>query len=192
MTYYDKEASSYVYYSEVIPSELIDMMIKEIKIIDPDSFLVGTTANEEEDSPNLKNIRDSTIYWLQDDHWICSMFRHYFEKANRECWEYDLAGIESIQVSKYDQNGHYNWHCDYGLDDSAYTRKLSASLLISDESEYDGGELQLIDYHANITSISRTKGSITIFDSRLPHRVSKVLSGTRLSLVTWMRGPKLR
>lgn len=186
------EAKACAYYSDVIPSDLIDLMVKEIKNIRSDLFSIGTTADCDENNPKLTDTRNSSVYWLNDDHWICAIFRHYFEKANRESWEYDLRKIESIQVSKYDKNGHYNWHSDYGTDDDQFTRKLSASLLVTDENEYEGGELQLIDYHANIVTIPKQKGSIVIFDSRIPHRVSRVESGTRISLVSWMRGPKLR
>jgi Rps23 Pro-64 3,4-dihydroxylase Tpa1-like proline 4-hydroxylase len=187
-----REAISNVCYSEIINSELIDLIVKEINEINPELFLVGSTGDNDVDSPTLKDVRDSKVYWLEDSHWICSIFRHYFEKANRECWEYDLENIESVQVSKYDKDGHYTWHGDYGIDDLENTRKLSASMFITNEDEYEGGELQLIDYHANVVTIPKKKGTIVIFDSRVPHRVSKVERGTRISLVSWMRGPKLR
>lgn len=186
------DATAYTYYHDVLPSELLDLIVKEIKSIRSDLFSVGTTSDTDENDPRLLDVRNSSVYWLNDEHWICAIFRHYFEKANRESWEYDLRKIESIQVSKYDLNGHYNWHSDYGSDEDSMTRKLSASLLITDENDYDGGELQLIDYHANIVTVEKKKGSIIIFDSRIPHRVSRVTKGTRISLVSWMRGPKLR
>jgi predicted 2-oxoglutarate/Fe(II)-dependent dioxygenase YbiX len=31
-----------------------------------------------------------------------------------------------------------------------------------------------------------------IFDSRIPHRVTPVTKGKRISLVSWMLGPKLK
>ena len=72
------------------------------------------------------------------------------------------------------------------------TRKLSASLLVSDPSEYEGGDLILLDYHNNEVKMPKEKGSIIVFDSRLPHKVTPVTTGKRISLVTWMYGPKLR
>ena len=38
----------------------------------------------------------------------------------------------------------------------------------------------------------KEKGTIIVFDSRLPHKVTPVTTGRRVSLVTWMYGPKLR
>lgn len=188
----EREATAKVCYTELVNSELLDLIVKEIAKINPDLFSTATTGDNDIDSPTLTNVRNSKIFWLYDSHWICSIFRHYFEKANREIWEYDLNNIESVQVSKYDRDGHYTWHGDYGVDNLENTRKLSASMFITSENDYDGGELQLIDYHANVITIPKQKGTIAIFDSRVPHRVTKVERGTRISLVSWMRGPKLR
>ena len=40
--------------------------------------------------------------------------------------------------------------------------------------------------------MEKSKGTMIIFDSRIPHRVTPVTKGTRISLVAWMLGPKLR
>ena len=69
---------------------------------------------------------------------------------------------------------------------------MSATLLISDPSEYEGGEFEIIDYSGAALTLPKLKGTIIIFDSRAPHRVAPVTSGTRISLVCWMRGPKLK
>ena len=93
--------------------------------------------------------------------------------ANREVWEYDITACQSIQVTRYEKNGHYGWHSDYGTsDDPQNTRKLSASLLLSDPSEYVGGKLQIINYHGTVVSIPKKMGQITFFDARIPHRVA--------------------
>jgi PKHD-type hydroxylase len=38
----------------------------------------------------------------------------------------------------------------------------------------------------------KQKGTIAFFDSRTPHRVKKVKSGVRKSLVGWVIGPRFR
>ena len=113
--------------------------------------------------------------------------------ANRCNWEYDLTYLNGLQITDYDKDGHYTWHSDYGTsDDQRYTRKLSATLLVTDPSEYEGGELEFIDYHNNLLRSPKEKGTLIIFDSRVPHRVTPVLKGKRTSVVAWMLGPKLR
>ena len=69
-------------------------------------------------------------------------------------------------------------------------RKLSFSLQLSDIDDYEGGELQLMDSSGKMHQAPKQKGLITFFDSRLTHRVRKVKSGVRKSLVGWIIGPR--
>ena len=55
-----------------------------------------------------------------------------------------------------------------------------------------GTPMEFIDYHNNLIVAPKSKGTMIVFDSRIPHRVTPVTSGQRISLVTWMLGPKLR
>ena len=139
------------------------------------------------------DMRRSKISWMYENDWVSSVFSHYFHIANKYVWEYDLNCIHGIQITKYDRNDHYTWHSDYGTtEDNRYTRKLSATLLVTDPSEYQGGDLEFIDYHNNLRVAPRKRGTMIIFDARVPHRVTPVTKGQRISLVSWMLGPKLR
>jgi len=186
--------SPLVYYRKIIPSKLIDIMVEELEEMEQGKLPfedagVGGLVNSTVDP----SIRNSKIRWWYEDHWTCSIFSHYIGLANRTYWEYDLNLLQSVQISVYLEDGHYDWHSDYGTsDNSNFTRKLSASILVSDPSEYDGGDLEFIDYHGNIIQSPKERGSIIVFDSRVPHRVTPVTRGKRISLVTWMFGPKLK
>jgi PKHD-type hydroxylase len=70
-------------------------------------------------------------------------------------------------------------------------RKLSFSLLLTDPGEYEGGELQFNSCGGSFYS-PQERGTIVIFDSRISHRVKKIRSGTRKSLVGWVIGPRWR
>ena len=183
-----------MYYTEVIPDIIVDTMREELlemekfKVDFEDAHVGGESFGREN-----KSIRNSKLSWWYENHWACSIMSHYIGVANKNNWEYDLQMLESIQISVYEKDGHYDWHSDYGTSDNPdVTRKLSASLLVSDPSEYIGGDLEFIDYHGNIIKASKGKGTIIVFDSRVPHRVTPVTHGRRVSLVTWMNGPKLR
>tara|TARA_A100001201_G_scaffold123484_1_gene107411 strand:- start:1922 stop:2506 length:585 start_codon:yes stop_codon:yes gene_type:complete len=179
-----------LFYEQIIPEKLVDLMIEELPKYESDyaEAEIGPSDNGE----LLLDMRRSKTSWLYEDDWVSSVFAHYFHIANKEAWEYDLKCLDGIQVTKYDVDDHYIWHSDYGTaEDNRYTRKLSASLLVTDPSEYDGGDLEFIDYHNNLLVAPRTKGTMIIFDSRVPHRVTPVTRGKRISLVTWMLGPKL-
>ena len=179
-------------FEKILPSKLVDMMREEIEYLMEEDYMQATTGPIETCETNLKT-RSTKISWWDKNHWASSIFWHYFNRANIDIWEYDLTDIETIQITKYEPGDHYTWHCDYGADDEDdLTRKLSATLLISDPSEYEGGEFEIIDYSGAALTLPKLKGTIIIFDSRAPHRVAPVTSGTRISLVCWMRGPKIK
>jgi len=83
----------------------------------------------------------------------------------------------------------YDWHLDIGKTDTS-SRKLSVSVQLSDPEGYEGGELLLRDY-ANESPVKEI-GSVIVFPSYLSHRVSKILTGERWSLVAWVHGPPYR
>ena len=184
-----------VYYREVIPEKIVNVMAEELTEMEEFGSTrwhdaeVGGEASGRLDT----SVRNSKLTWWYEEHWACSIISHYIGLANRKYWEYDLNVLESIQVSLYGKSGHYGWHSDYGTsEDGKFTRKLSASVLITDPTEYMGGDLEFIDYHGNVVKAPKEKGSVIVFDSRIPHRVTPVTHGKRISLVTWMYGPKLR
>ena len=127
---------------------------------------------------------------------------------------YDLTNIdgESLQYTVYGEGEYYGWHNDAGLasyykpvssgnrghgeelfqdfvnENCEKVRKLSFSLLLSDPETYEGGNLQLLDEAGKSYIAPRQRGTIILFDSRTQHRVQKVRSGVRKSLVGWVVG----
>ena len=183
-----------VYYREVLPSGLVDLMVEELREMEKfnvpfqDAEVGGDNYGRMDHA-----VRNSKLHWWSEDHWACSVISHYIGLANKTYWEYDLNMLESVQISVYDKDGHYDWHSDYGTSvKGTWTRKLSASVLVSDPTDYIGGDLEFIDYHGNLVKAPKEKGSVIVFDSRIPHRVTPVTHGRRVSLVTWMYGPKLK
>lgn len=161
-----------------------------------------------------KNIRNSRNAWIPTTHWIGGFLWYYIQRANRENFLYDLTTIddETIQYTVYEQGSYYHWHIDAGIESSyapqtivgsaknccddvlitqsEYIRKLSFSLQLSNETDYEGGELQFLDiYHRNYIA-PKKRGTLILFDSRIPHRVRKIKSGVRKSLVGWVVGPR--
>ena len=187
-----KIASAVLIFEAQLPDYLLEMITKRINDLEDDDWdpaMVGTSENGAE----VPDIRKCEVSWLTELDWVSTIFTHYFRIANRELWEYDLTEMEEIQVTKYDKNHFYGWHSDYGTSgDKELTRKLSASIVLSDPNEYSGGKLQFLDWHGKVVTPTKKRGSIIIFDSRTPHRVTPVLKGQRISLVSWMLGPKLK
>ena len=151
------------------------------------------TANVGADAEENLHRRDSNINFLSENHWIVGFCYHYILQANKSNFEYDIFGFEgnTMQYTEYAENQNYKWH----YDDEIFTaspvkRKLSFTLQLSSPDEYDGGEFQLLSADDELYVAPKEVGTIIIFDSRAKHRVTKVKSGIRKSLVGWVNGPK--
>jgi PKHD-type hydroxylase len=103
-------------------------------------------------------------------------------------FKFDVAGFfEGAQVYYYPTDGFLDWHMDIGKGFMS-TRKLSITLQLSEESEYDGGDLEFMSSE----KAPRGRGTMIIFPTYMMHRVSKVTRGERYSLVSWVHGPPYR
>lgn len=187
-----KIAHSPIVFEDILPDYLIDFIERRVAEIEEEDWETGEVGNDEEGGEYPES-RQCDVSWIAELDWVSTIFTHYFQIANREIWEYDLTEMESVQVTRYDKNHFYGWHSDYGTSaDKGLTRKLSMSIILTDPEEYSGGKLQFIDYQGKVQNVDKTRGTVVVFDSRTPHRVTPVLRGQRISLVAWMMGPKLR
>ena len=161
---------------------------------------------------NLQKKRKSEIVWMNDK-WIYKEIHPFIHEANEKSgWNFDWDFSESCQFTKYGVGQHYGWHCDswdkpYDKPDDPNShgkiRKLSVTVSLSDQSEYEGGNLEFdfrnqVDWERNkkskikeCTEI-RPRGSIIVFPSFVWHRVNPVTRGTRYSLVIWNLGRPFR
>ena len=94
---------------------------------------------------------------------------------------------ENAQYTEYPEGGFYNWHMDLDtiMSKEPPVRKISMSLILSPENEFEGGGLE-IQKPGNI--ISPKQGHAVFFASFINHRVVPVTKGVRKSLVVWFGG----
>lgn len=94
---------------------------------------------------------------------------------------------ELAQYTEYSEGGYYNWHMDSAIIgiNKPSVRKISMSCLLSNESEFEGGGLELIE---DGKIIDLKQGYAVFFASFLRHRVVPVKKGIRRSLVLWFGG----
>ena len=162
-----------------IPNEVCDYIINNI---DHNSYEKGTTAND-----NKILARNVNIQFINDN-WINALLCGYIRYANFANFHYDLSDEdkELAQISKYSKGEYYKQHKDFGKNNHL-TRKLSLTVQLSDENDYEGGDLLL--YNGSISDkLSRGKGSVIVFDSRVYHEITPVIKGIRYSLVKWYHG----
>jgi PKHD-type hydroxylase len=140
------------------------------------------------------NLRRSQISWLTntpDTQWVFGKLAHVVSQMNAQHFHFDLIGFgESLQLTNYDQseNGMYGWHQDYG---GGISRKLSMAVQLTDPSEYEGGNLQVLTGQKEL-NVRKQRGLIAIFPSYIVHQVTPVTQGSRQSLVAWVSGPAFK
>ena len=94
---------------------------------------------------------------------------------------------EMAQYTEYPEGGFYEWHVDNDVNcaHEPPVRKISMTLLLSPESEFEGGDLELMA-EGKIAKIKQ--GHAVFFASFIRHRVKPVTRGRRQSLVMWFGG----
>lgn len=144
--------------------------------------------------------RITDVKWIKLDESTRWLFKKIIDKiivVNARNFDLQLKFLEDLQFSEYteEKRGFYSKHHDCGLkkslDNYVDIRKLSFTIQLTDENEYEGGEL--IFYIGEGEKIApKSKGTIIFFESDILHEVTPVTKGVRHSLVSWVQGPNLR
>lgn len=184
----NKCLTNYYYYSKGINDEDIAKIIqvsKKYQVID------GTISDGLDST-----YRKSKIIWIplnDETQFIYDKIVFLLKDANKNMWNFNITNIiDKLQLSEYEgdnrqeEQGHYDWHMDFGENNS--TRKISLTVQLSNENDYENGDLEFM-VHRTILKAPREKGSVIIFPSYLTHRVTNVTKGKRKSLVFWIHGP---
>lgn len=169
--------------------------LEQIKAYALKQPITDATVNDGSVEPP-PDVRKSKVAWIANNNevpWLYDRLAWVARKLNAQFFEFDLYGfMEDMQFTIYseDTNGHYTWHIDSSTT-SVAPRKLSMVLQLSDPSEYEGGELEVLNAPEPI-AVDRKKGRIAAFPSWALHRVTPVTKGTRYTLVVWICGPAFK
>ena len=172
--------------NKVVPDNVCDLVIS---IGNWEKGQIGSGNSAVQDN----KVRQSDVVWLHDSFWI-STFLRIIHEVNAQSFEFDLTGIEPLQVTRYKApKGHYSFHQDGDgfntREGDLNPRKLSMSVLLSDK--FEGGVFQY-QLGEDPVDVTMKKGDAVFFPSYYLHRVTPVTKGTRHSLVAWANGPKLK
>ena len=113
---------------------------------------------------------------------------HVMKTTNGNHFGFDgMQLTEFAQYTEYPEGGFYDWHVDNDVNcqHEPPVRKISMTCLLSPESEFEGGDLEL-GSEGKIAKIKQ--GHAIFFASFIRHRVTPVIRGTRKSLVMWFGG----
>ena len=181
-------STSFAWWENGFTDEELDAICIMGERASPQSALVGAGVNDEK-------VRGSTISWLDNEGWLADKLQHIARQLNGKFFGLDLWGFgEQFQYTTYKyvkkSKQHYDWHMDNGPNDNV-PRKLSMVLQLSNPSEYEGGNLELMT--GNIPHVcKKQKGLLYAFPSYIVHRVTPITNGTRRTLVVWISGPRFK
>ena len=203
---------SFWYFTSVLSSKFCDELIQYGNSLREQEALIGDITSKQEagkeitkeDIDNLKRKRDSNISWIAEP-WLYREIHPYVELANKNAeWNFQWDFSEACQFTKYKLNQYYDWHQDgwnepydrpTAPDFHGKIRKLSVTVSLSDQNDYEGGELEFDFRNRDDGKEDRRackeilpKGSICVFPSFIWHRVTPVTKGIRYSLVMWSLG----
>ena len=164
----------------------------------------GHQQKQEEAKVGHKNGKDgkydtkkriTTISWipftaLPDMYKIIERTMH---QVNGNHFGYEGMQItEPAQFTEYPKGGFYDWHMDADVNChfEPPIRKMSMTILLSNPSEFEGGDLEFMAEGNKPPAL--IQGQAIFFCSLLRHRVSKVKKGIRRSLVMWFGGPPFK
>ena len=137
-------------------------------------------------------IRDSMVSWMNPSNDIKKELFDYALEANKKGkWKYDIVDVETLQNTIYDVGQYYDWHIDYNdKHPEGKIRKLSFTMILN--NDFKGGKLQIEigrpRDNSRILDVPTELGTIVWFPALTWHRVTKVTSGVRKSLVCWFLG----
>ena len=180
------------YFKQVVANRVMEMTDFLSQIPDL-AYRDNTQSYTDENGIEQINYRSCEIFIPDQSSVFYHAVKNVINDVNIKYYQYDLSDKYDIQILKYRPGGHYEWHIDYGVCwHPGLDRKLSISIQLSNESQYEGGELEIRNWKGDNVTAPRKLGSAIVFDSRVTHRAKPVTEGERIVLVGWASGPKLR
>lgn len=162
--------------------------------IDTEKATIESSSPDEE----IQNadVRVSDLCWIKPSEQSRPIFQKLvdgIEDLNERFYRFNIVELEDLQYTEYSETDHgkYDSHSDDGYFNMF--RKLSFSVQLSDENEYEGGDFNF--YRHSITekvTAPKTKGTFILFPSYVIHEVTPVTKGLRKSLVSWVQGPRFK
>jgi hypothetical protein len=173
-------------YSQQQCSKIIDLFVDNINSDIHDSPADNVEKTSDVIYTNYRHLREE----LKAAH----EFVKYINKSYFAYDLFDVADGDVLSMNTYcgDKKSGYGWHTDSPKTLEVYDYKLTVLLNLSQE-DFAGGIFQIFTNGGEQFLREFGKpGSICVIPSWIPHRVSNVTLGKRITLTQFYSGPKFR
>jgi len=188
----------YVFWDDFLSPEVIEKAIVYCENSGTDKSFIVSEHGKELEAPEIRKSKIMMHHYNENTAFMFDKFLDVATHINDNFFNFDILGFDHFQYTMYDEVGsHYDFHADTIFGDHIppnmiLTRKLSFSLLLSDSSEYEGGDLEILINGGDPIKVEQKKGRVIAFPSFMMHRVTPVTKGCRKSIVFWAVGQKFK
>jgi PKHD-type hydroxylase len=127
------------------------------------------------------------LFYKPENKWLSDKLASVITQVNKTYYNFLVNNITGFHVLEYNKDDFFSWHQDIGPGNTS-NRKISIIIFLSDPRDYKGGQLKWIPDTGEIKK-NPEQGTVLVFPSYVPHKVEKIESGRRYSLVAWATGP---
>ena len=139
------------------------------------------------DVRNAKDFKKCSKVGWTNNKIICTNFAQKMKQINDEMFGFKTEYFsECIEYREFDDTyqNKDDWFMD--VQNNQCERKLSAIMFLSDPSEYEGGELNMITSNGTIVVSEKRKGGFIVFPSYLLYRFGPIKKGNLKILIGWV------
>jgi len=175
---------------KLISKEMCEILLRERKKQEEIDALVGYGGA----TKVVPEKRISKVVWAPNNHWIEGLlYNTGLYACDFARWNFAVGRPQQVQLTKYEVDGHYDWHedQDFLAPHNVPFRKISVVAMLSDSSEFEGGEFE-IKHMDGTATLTLQQGDVVVMPSFLTHRVKPVTKGVRYSAVCWITGPRMQ
>jgi PKHD-type hydroxylase len=183
------------YFKSYLNKETCNKIIQDVQTLPWQDGLIGSGEGQEIKKDDYRRSKIKFIHEEWRFQYIFDLLWKTALSANKDFFQFHISRLNYVQFAEYDASylGEYKDHHDvFWLNgDDFYHRKLSCTIQLSDPSEYEGGDLELIGVNNEpLKEDIRMQGTVTYFPSFMRHKVAPVTKGRRYSLTAWFEGRK--
>jgi predicted 2-oxoglutarate/Fe(II)-dependent dioxygenase YbiX len=169
----------------VLPTNVISDINERAEKISPEDGLV---RGADEAVKDIRSCQTRYIHFMLHKSLYMNIMNSIYPyvEYHQDVFDVSLYKKLEIQHVTYNIGDHYITHQDIEIANhtASSRRKISMVLMLSDRSEYEGGNLVIEN-----KAVPLGLGDLVMFSPAQFHRVDKVTSGVRKCLVMWALGP---